>query len=591
LLFFSRRGPQSGPQTEKKGMECSVHHLIKRNGIYYFRYRCPVKYLPGKNLEIKVSLRTDDLKKAVTASKLASEKLRSLIDSGVASMISVQEIRNRIGNYIRESLEGQERHFAGFGRICDGTRDDARESMLALSRTAEQALENNDLEAPWARNTANDLLKDLAPDEADLNMATREFMRATLYLARVQRECLEGARFTGEFSESDFQTVLSGKYPKAHEIIEADHYDTLGKLVEMYLASPHQWGIKMADDVKNSLVLLCQHFGKDIDIRKISKREIRNFRDNILMKIPARRNILPKYKGMTLAQWLDCKDAEKLAPRSVNHNLMRISGLFTWCVEGDYVVANPVSGLQLSITGKASNERSIYSTEELVKIFSLLREDKLNAWAPFKLWISLIMLYCGSRQNEACQLFTNNIILSDGILCFEFTESEETGARVKNDSSMRITPIHPVLLQLGFLDYVLKRKFDRRNRGNTPAQLWPQLGYNPKDGYARRYRIFFEDFNRKYITQDPKKSCYSLRHNFTDNLKQQGIPEFIVSELDGHSEGKRITYNRYGKALNVDVKQKTMLKLNFGFDIFEVLGKKPLSDEEIKRQVEQLFKV
>lgn len=44
-------------------MELSVRHLINRSGIYYFRYR-----LPGKNLEIKVSLRTGDLKKAVATS-------------------------------------------------------------------------------------------------------------------------------------------------------------------------------------------------------------------------------------------------------------------------------------------------------------------------------------------------------------------------------------------------------------------------------------------------------------------------------------------------------------------------------------------
>ena len=60
----------------ENGMELSVRHLINRSGIYYFRYR-----LPGKKLEIKVSLRTGDLKKAVAASKLASERLRSLIDS------------------------------------------------------------------------------------------------------------------------------------------------------------------------------------------------------------------------------------------------------------------------------------------------------------------------------------------------------------------------------------------------------------------------------------------------------------------------------------------------------------------------------
>ena len=46
-------------------MELTVRHLISRSGIYYFRYR-----LPGKNLEIKVSLRTGDLKKAVATGKL-----------------------------------------------------------------------------------------------------------------------------------------------------------------------------------------------------------------------------------------------------------------------------------------------------------------------------------------------------------------------------------------------------------------------------------------------------------------------------------------------------------------------------------------
>lgn len=564
-------------------MELSVRHLINRSGIYYFRYR-----LPGKKLEIKVSLRTGDLKKAVAASKLASEKLRSLIDSGVARMIPLDEIRKRITDYIKSELEGQERHFAGFGPICEGTRADARKSMLSLSNKAEVALQKNDLQQWWARDTAQDLLKDLVPDEAELNIATREFMRAILYLSRVQRERLEGTRFSSEFSENDFQTVLSGNYPKAQEIIIDEHVDAIGDLAKQYLEAPHQWCVKGALDVKNTLELLCEYYGKETDIRKLTKREMRSFRDNVLMKLPSRRNVLPQFKGMTLQQCLACKDAKKLSLQTVNHRLADLSGFFTWCVEGEYITANPVSGLQHKIDGKVSNERSAYAPEELERIFSLLREDKLNAWAPFKLWIPLIMLYCGCRQNEACQLFTNNILLMDGIPCFEFAESEETGARVKNESSIRTTPIHPVLLQLGFLDYAAKRKFDRRNKKDTAVQLWPQMDYNPKDGYARRFRVFFEDFNRKYITNDPKKSCYSLRHNFIDNLKQQGIQESIVSEISGHANGK-ITYRRYGKDLNAELKRDTMKELKLGFDIFETLGKKPLSDEAVQAQISRYF--
>lgn len=570
-------------------MEFSVRHLIKRNGIYYFRFRCPVKYLSEKNHEIKVSLRTGDLKKAVAASKLASEKLRSLIDSGVARMIPLEEIRKRITDFIKNELEEQERHFAGFGPICEGTRADARESMLKLSAKTEEAILSNDTQAWWGRGMAQDLFKDLNPDEAELNVLTRAMLNAMLYLSRVQRERLEGKRFSSEFSENDYQTILNGNYPRAQEIIISEHVDAIGDLAKQYLDAPHQWCVKGADDVKNTLELLCEYYGKETDIRKLTKREMRNFRDNVLMKLPSRRNILPQFKGMTLQQLLACKDAKKLSLQTVNHRLADLSGFFSWCVEGEYITANPVSGLQHKIDGKVSNERSAYAPEELQRIFTLLREDKLNAWVPFKLWIPLIMLYCGCRQNEACQLFTNNILLLDGIPSFEFAESEETGARVKNESSIRTTPIHPVLLQLGFLEYAAKRKFDRKNKKDTAVQLWPQMDYNPKDGYARRFRVFFEDFNRKYITQDPKKSCYSLRHNFIDNLKQQGIQETIVSEISGHVTDNKITYRRYGKDLNAELKRDTMKKLNLGFDIFETLGKKPLSDEAVQAQISRYF--
>lgn len=565
-------------------MELSVRHLISRSGIYYFRYR-----LPGKNLEIKVSLRTGDLKKAVATGKLASEKLRSLIDSGVARMISKEEIQKRITDFIKNELEEQERHFAGFGPICEGTRADARKSMLKLSDKTEEAILNNDTQAWWGRGMAQELFKDLHPEEAELNVLTRAMLDAMLYLARVQRERLEGKRFSSEFSENDYQTILSGSYPRAQEIIASEHVDAIGDLAKQYLDAPHQWCVKGALDVKNTLELLCEYYGKDTDIRKLTRREMRNFRDNVLMKLPARRNVLPQFKGMTLQQCLACKDAKTLSLQTVNHRLADLSGFFTWCVEGEYIAANPVSGLQLEINGKVSNERLPYSSEELQKIFTLLREDKLNAWAPFKLWIPLIMLYCGCRQNEVCQLFTDNVLLINGIPCFEFVESEETGARVKNESSIRATPIHPVLLQLGFLEYAAKRKFDRRNKKDTAVQLWPQMDYNPKDGYARRFRVFFEDFNRKYITKEPKKSCYSLRHNFIDNLKQQGIQETIVSEICGHVTSSKITYRRYGSDLNTELKRDTMKKLNLGFDIFETLGKKPLSDEAVQAQISRYF--
>ena len=66
---------------------------------------------------------------------------------------------------------------------------------------------------------AQELFKDLHPEEAELNVLTRVMLNAMLYLARVQRERLEGKRFSSEFSENDYQMILSGSYPRAQEII------------------------------------------------------------------------------------------------------------------------------------------------------------------------------------------------------------------------------------------------------------------------------------------------------------------------------------------------------------------------------------
>ena len=100
------------------------------------------------------------------------------------------------------------------------------------------------------------------------------------------------------------------------------------------------------------------------------------------------------------------------------------------------------------------------------------------------------------------------------------------------------------------------------------------------NGYAGAFRRFFERFNRKYITKNPKRTCYSLRHNFIDNLKQSEVSENVVSEIAGHSNGN-ITYRRYGKALKATVKLEAMKKLDFGFDIFEVTGVSPKMEAEI----------
>ena len=177
-------------------MDVTVRNLVNRGNRFYFRYRLPANYLPGKIREIKISLKTNDLKKAVFTCKLASEKTKSIIDSGAYRAMTLQEMRRIIVDFIVSSLEDSENHIAGYGHLCPKSRAEGRASMLKFSALLEKALKDNDLTAIRADVTAEDMLKEVPHQPEDVNRLAREYLKAQLYLARNQRERIEGSRFS-----------------------------------------------------------------------------------------------------------------------------------------------------------------------------------------------------------------------------------------------------------------------------------------------------------------------------------------------------------------------------------------------------------
>ncbi|HCG24994.1 MAG TPA: hypothetical protein DE060_07755 [Lentisphaeria bacterium] len=566
-------------------MEITVKNLINRKGNYYFRCR-----LPNYAGEIKVSLKTRDLKKAVNSCRLATERLNAIL-SGAWQMIPLQEIRRMIAeSLIRVNLEDREALLASYGVLCPGTRKDGANTMLQLSNFIETALLNNDLSAMNATVSAEELLRNAPHDTLDIQRTAREYLRAQLYLARTRREELEGKRFSTVYNETDFNEVLNGNYRTAAEIIEAEKVLTLGDLAKRYLAEKSEaWGASMRESVKSVLDTFIEYFSGDTDIKAIKHQNLLDYRDNVLLKLPVRRSNHQRLKNLPLADLLKEYKGETLSKKTVNLMSAKIGSFFIWCFDHEYIDRNPANKLQLKLGHKANMERSPYSTDDLKLLFTNLREDTLNNWKIHKLWIPLIALYSGARQNEICQLQLENIFNAGGIPCFEITETGDEHASLKNKGSKRVVPIHPVLLQLGFLNYVLDRRKSKRTKQPGANRLWFTLEYKEKYGYAHDFQKFFGRFNRKNVTADEKKVFHSFRHNFTNNLKQQGVQESMVAELVGHTVNS-MTFSRYGKDFNPAILLENIKKLDHGFDMFEILGKTPLDDKKIAELVEQLPK-
>jgi integrase len=89
-----------------------------------------------------------------------------------------------------------------------------------------------------------------------------------------------------------------------------------------------------------------------------------------------------------------------------------------------------------------------------------------------------------------------------------------------------------------------------------------KLHWREADGYSNAFGKWFQRFNRDYVTKDKLKTFHSLRHTFTDTLKQAGVQEALIAALDGHKHDS-LTMSRYGKAYKPQPLLEALLKVDY----------------------------
>jgi integrase len=206
---------------------------------------------------------------------------------------------------------------------------------------------------------------------------------------------------------------------------------------------------------------------------------------------------------------------------------------------------------------RADKEREAFEHDDLKRLVASEIFQKDNVLKePEKYWIPLVALFSGMRLNEICQLYVADVMVVDDIPCFEVNGKADK--KIKTASSERLIPIHPKLLELGFMAYV------EDIRGKS-ERLWPNIK-RYRDGYGKIYGNWYGRFNRANITENPKKCFHSFRHSFIDGLKQLEVQDKLISELVGHAN-ESITTGRYGKRYQPKVLLEALKKLDYGIEI------------------------
>jgi len=219
-------------------------------------------------------------------------------------------------------------------------------------------------------------------------------------------------------------------------------------------------------------------------------------------------------------------------PSSCNNAIGSVSKFSDWVRSNHSEQASgeiSFKALRYKTKGREDERRDRFEDDELKAIFTSPTVSEFAKSDLAKYWLLHIAHYSGMRSEEICQLDPQTDIIKDREV-WVFDINERNGKSTKNRPSIRKTPIHPTLIELGILDYANALK------ESGALRLFPgTLAYE-----GRQSKNLGKSTNRviSSIIGDHGKTLHSFRHTIADVLKQKLEHEALTAAILGHKYGK-----------------------------------------------------
>lgn len=321
------------------------------------------------------------------------------------------------------------------------------------------------------------------------------------------------------------------------------------QLFDRYEAQRLSEGRKRADSLtqdRKIIELLSEYVGAQRSLASIQKSELREWRNAVATLPPAFKK-RKAYEGLTMrvaASTAAQLGGSGMSLNTVNKYLSAVSALFIWARREGYVETNPCEGLFYD-NEKRKNARPPFSVDQLNKILqSPLFNGFLTDGKEFKsgachaddwrYWIPLICLFTGARIGEVAQLNVGDIASEDSLWFFHIKSEQRLGQATKNNQN-RIAPMHSMLRNIGFLDFVERRRKSSPANPNVP--LFAGLERNSRGQLALPSRFW-----RTYLERIGVKSggdgfgSHSFRHGLADQLRKAGCFDNEIAVAIGHKQ-------------------------------------------------------
>ena len=490
--------------------------LARLSQIQYFLEENAENIVEGKKTIEDIKLPTEQRKELMV--QMILDYLRSLVENSQANITlrttytKLKEKEVELG--LEEKAKDGYEWFKSFGS-----------HVSALERYAEKSINAIKQDKPY--NPSNPKVKTLLKSYDD--MKTTE--RLTKSMAKTHWE-----KFFKKYSQ----------YKKNLKGLEDQRLQT------MYL------GIKLC------FLIMDREY-----IEEVTKHDCRKLSEKIYQVPRQWHNAVAN--GKKIKDILTKSESKVLAKGTIKGYLNVFTNFMRYAVREDIIENNMNDYIDHPINIERA-KRAPFEHNELHKIFNpqtyanpCMRKEQARFWVP------LIALYHGCRLNEICQLDVTDIVSKKGIPCISIN-SEGNNKSVKNKTSERIIPIHPVIIDLGFLRYV---DFQRRSKKNKLFGL----NHSNHNGYGTAVQHWFGHYLDSINLSSPDKVFHSFRHTFETKAVEKRIPAEYQNALCGWAD-RGIGQRLYGKTKDIKVMLEELSKISY-----------PLSKElkEFKKMIRTSF--
>ena len=300
-------------------------------------------------------------------------------------------------------------------------------------------------------------------------------------------------------------------------------------------------------------------------VTAITAGDVRTYRD-LCAKLPSR--VKKSIKALPAKEQIKIAAAQKLpklSPPSVGKHVAAIKALLSVAKEYEWVPVNVAEGITVEGARHTGTERDHFNDHEMALIYNSRLMTDPDACSDTMFWILFLAPFHGSRPGEHCQLKPHEIVQEEGDWIMRFradrhVQQNEDGTpqarrRLKTLQSQRDVPLHWIVLEGGFLDFVAVQQ----------ARRAPWLFDDLKPAkYGNRYtylsRTINDELRRLGIT-DTDKAFYSTRHSMKREGRRRRIPDRNLDQAAGHAPAT--SGQRYGQGVPIDILKEDMDRLEF----------------------------